>query len=577
MATILQKTDVVVIGLGWAGSIVANECAKAGLKVVGLERGNSRKVEDFLGSHDEYKAMNKHHTKWDLSKETVTFTHDYKIRALPMRRMSALFDAGSGLGGAGMHWSAHTYRFLPYDFEIKSQTEARYGQDKIKQDYFVQDWGISYDEIEPYYDKFEKMVGCAGEDKNPFGGKRSSPYPNPPIQRTPYIQKFIDASEKLGYHPLMTPASICTQSYTNPDKQQLEPCQFCAFCSSYGCEYNSKASPLITTLPSALATGNFEIKVNANVLEIMHENGKATGVRFVHTKTLQEFILPADVVILAGFVFSNSKLLLTSRIGAPYDPQSATGVVGKNLGYQMLPSANIFFEEPYNSFLGAGSLGATIDDFNGDNFDHSSLDFIHGGGIFTAQMGETPITFNPLKGYASYGWGKKFKQESIYNFTRTARVGSQGASLGYRYNYISLDENYKDAYGMPLAKVVYNYTEQDKKLYDYQLPVIEQIVKEMGAKEYYLSKPLGDFNVDGVGGIWWLSNHFTGGTPIGHDPKESVVNPYLQHWDMDNLFVVGASVFPHNSGYNPTNTLGALAFKASEGVIKYFQTARQLG
>ena len=198
MATTLDKVDVVTVGVGWAGGIIGAECAKAGLKVLGLERGKPRGTEDYSLIHDEFRYAIRYELMQDLSKETITFRNTRKMRALPMRQMGS-FLLGEGLGGSGTHWNGHTWRFLPYDFEIKSMTDKKYGKDKLSSDYLIQDWGVTYDELEPYYDKFEKMAGISGEDTNPFWGKRSSDFPTPPMKKTPILKKFEKATSNLGY------------------------------------------------------------------------------------------------------------------------------------------------------------------------------------------------------------------------------------------------------------------------------------------------------------------------------------------------------------------------------------------
>ncbi|WP_144689274.1 GMC family oxidoreductase [Campylobacter jejuni] len=568
MAKILKKTDVVVIGLGWSSSIVANECAKAGIKVVALERGGHQDTSDFLGAHDEYKYVNNAAMKQDLSKESICVRNNDNEIALPMRKNYA-FDVGNNVGGAGVHWNGMSYRFLPYDFQIKSLTEEKYGKNKVSKEYTIQDWGVSYDEMEPYYDKAEKMMGISGEDKSPFSGKRNNPYPNPPLEKTTMLKKFDEAAKKLGYHPCMVPAANSSQPYENTDKQALGACQYCAFCEHFGCEYAAKASPIVTTIPSALATKNLDIKTHANVLEILHKDGKATGVKFINTLTLEEFIQPAEVVMLGSYVFNNAKLLMVSNIGEIYDPKTGKGTLGKNYSYQITPSVNGFFKEPFNVYLGAGSLCNWIDDFNGDNFDHSKLDFIHGASFRISQNGARPIASNPIQP-GTPSWGAKFKKASIYNYTRFTYIGAQGASLPYTGNYLSLDPTYKDAYGLPLIRVTYNFTQQDKNLYNFMLPKLKSIMQEMGAQNVYTSPKLGDYGV--VSNGWYTSTHVAGGTIMGTDKNTSVVNPYLQHWDVNNLFVVGAGNFPHNPGYNPTLTLNALAYRASEAIIKYLKT-----
>ncbi|WP_211653073.1 GMC family oxidoreductase [Planococcus alpniumensis] len=569
MATTLDKVDVVTVGVGWTGGIIAAECAKEGLKVVGLERGQERSTEDYSMVHDEYRYAIRYELMQDLSKETITFRNSRDQTALPMRQLGS-FLLGEGLGGAGTHWNGQNWRFLPYDFEIKSMTDAKYGENKLPAEYTLQDWGITYDELEPYFDKFEKTAGISGEDKNPFWGKRSSEYPTPPMKKTPLLSKFETATSNLGYTPFMMPSANLSEAYENPDGQQIAACQYCGFCERFGCEYGAKTSPEITVVPAARATGNYDIRFNANVVEVMKEGERVTGVRFIDTVTFEEFIQPAEVVVLTSYVMNNAKLLMVSEIGQMYDPETGEGSLGKNYAYQILPGASGFFDDQMNVFMGAGALGMTIDDFNGDSFDHNDLDFVHGGSISMTQTGSRPIASNPLPPDTP-SWGADFKKASIENYTRTLSVGAQGASMPHRDNYLSLDETYKDIYGVPLLQLTYNFTDQDRALHKYLTERAVEIMQEMGAKTVVGRAPISDYDI-----VPYQTTHNTGGTIMGGDPATSVVNNYLQHWDMENLFVVGAGNFAHNGGYNPTGTVGALAYRCAEGIIKYSQDGGSL-
>ncbi|CAM3239030.1 GMC family oxidoreductase [Filibacter tadaridae] len=569
MAKTLEKVDVVTVGVGWSGGIIGAECAKAGMKVLGLERGNERSTEDFLMVHDEFRYAIRYDLMQDLSKETITFRNTRKMRALPMRHMGS-FLLGEGLGGAGTHWNGMTYRFLPYDFQIKSMTEKKYGKDKLSKDYLLKDWGITYDELEPYFDKFEKTAGISGEDTNPFWGKRSSDYPNPPMKKTPLLKKFEKASNSLGYDPFMVPSANLSQSYENPDGETIAACQYCGFCERFGCEYGAKTSPEITVVPTARKTGNYDVRFHANVIEVLKQGNKVTGVKYIDRQTGEEFIQPADVVVLTSYMMNNAKLLMVSNIGEQYNPETGKGTLGKNYCYQIEPGTTGFFDEQMNTFMGAGSLGMTIDNFNGDNFDHSNLDFIHGASISLTQTGNRPILTNPVPPDVPV-WGAEFKKSSIENFTRTLSVFGQGASMPHKENFMSLDPKYKDVYGVPLLQLTYNFTEQDRNLHKFITDKTAEVMKEMGAKTVMAGNPITDYDI-----VPYQSTHNTGGTIMGANPEDSVVNNYLQHWDAENLFVVGAGNFNHNSGYNPTGTVGALAYRAAEGIIKYSKAGGSL-
>ncbi|WP_066389761.1 GMC family oxidoreductase [Neobacillus mesonae] len=559
----LPKADVVVIGVGWAGGIIASELTKKGLNVVGLERGKERKTEDYFMVHDELRYALRYDLMQDLSKETITFRSNERVRALPMRQYGS-FLIGDGLGGAGVHWNGQTFRFLPYDFEIRSKTIERYGKNKIPAGMTLHDWGITYDELEPYYDKFEKTCGISGEE-NPLGGKRSDKYPTPPMKKSPSIKMFEEATKNMKLHPYMMPSANLSQSYTNPDGIARAACQYCAYCERFGCEYGAKADPVVTVIPVAKKTGKFEIRTHSNVRRILHKGGKATGVLYTDTTTGEEIEQPADIVVLTSYVFNNIRLLLMSNIGKPYNPASGTGVIGKNYAYQVIKGNAIgyFNDKQFNTYAGAGALGMVIDDYNGDNFDHKDVNFIHGGMVSLSQTGLRPIQNNPVP-QGTAAWGKEFKETSLKYANRYLSVGAQGSSMPFKHHYLDLDPTYKDAFGDPLIRITFDFEEQDKNLAVFLANKCAGILKEMGADHIDSLKELGPYDI-----TTYQSTHNTGGVIMGADPGTSAVNNYLQMWDMDNLFVVGASAFSHNSGYNPTGTVGAFAYRAAEGILKY--------
>ncbi|SOC36080.1 GMC oxidoreductase [Ureibacillus acetophenoni] len=236
-----------------------------------------------------------------------------------------------------------------------------------------------------------------------------------------------------------------------------------------------------------------------------------------------------------------------------------------------LNAATGFFEsKKFNNFAGSVGLGMIIDDFNGDNFDHTDLDFIHGGMIILGQTGLRPIANNAVPS-GTKSWGAEFKEASIKYSNAYLSVKGEGASMAYRQHYIDLDPTYTDDFGDPLARITFDIEEQDRQLTKFLAEKCEQILLEMGADHVDTSRELGPYNV-----AEYQSTHNTGGVIMGADPETSAVNNYLQMWDCDNLFVVGAYAFPQNAGYNPTGTVGALAYRAAEGISKYMETGGQL-
>lgn len=210
-------------------------------------------------------------------------------------------------------------------------------------------------------------------------------------------------------------------------------------------------------------------------------------------------------------------------------------------------------------------MGACLDDFNGDNFDHSDLNFLHGANISITQTGRRPIANNATPP-GTPSWGAEFKKQSIKYANSVLSVGAQGASLPYRHHYLDLDPTYKDAFGLPLLRITFDFEEQDRQLVAYLGEQTEKIMKEMGADIIQAGKTLGPYNI-----VPYQSTHNTGGAIMGSSPETSVLNNYLQMWDFENVFIPGASAFPHNSGYNPTDTVGALAYRAAEGIDLYLQ------
>ncbi len=566
MAKKLKKVDVVVVGSGWAGGVVSAELAKAGYKVVTLERGKNQDRKDYIGVKDELRYTDRFEMMQNLAPETITSRVTMEDTALPVRTRKEMM-AGTDLGGGSVHWAGATYRWKPIDFEMRSKTIERYGKEKIPEGMTIQDWGITYDEMEPYYDKWEKTAGISGEP-DPLGDKRSSDYPNPPLLASPAVKLFKETTKKMGYHPYQVAAGNLSQAYTNPDGEKMNACMFCSYCTMYGCDFTAKSDPLATVIPTARKTGNCEIRTNSLVRRVIHTDGKATGVMFTDTRTGMEYEQPADVVVLGAFSFTNNRLLMLSEIGTQYDPTTRKGTIGRNFNGQFnitfLGARGFFEEKKFNLYMGAGALGGTMSDFAGDNFDHSDVDFINGGGIELRQYGDAAIATNHVP-KDTKKWGPEFKKNSIKYANRTLIAWYTPAIMSWWHNYVDLDPTYKDEFGDPLLRITNRYTDQDRNIAKFGIKKCSEIMKEMGADIVDEDEVPEEFDHIYSGG------HYAGGIIMGADPETSAVNNYLQMWEMDNLFVVGGSAFPQFGGHHPTSTIGALAYRAAEGVEKYLK------
>jgi gluconate 2-dehydrogenase alpha chain len=224
MVTRLKDVDAVTVGLGWTGAIMARELTKAGLNVVSLERGPDRiPGEDFIlpSVRDEMKYSQRLELMMDNSIDTITFRNFGDEQALPIRRIGA-FLPGEGVGGSGIHWGALHWRFLPSDFRIRSALGERYGKNAIPDDMTIQDWPVSYDDLEPHYDRFDKICGVSGKAGNVrgkkiaggniFEGPRSNEYPNAPVKSSNAGLMFDAASKSLGYHAFPAPVAIASSA-----------------------------------------------------------------------------------------------------------------------------------------------------------------------------------------------------------------------------------------------------------------------------------------------------------------------------------------------------------------------------
>src|SRR5437879_2520199 len=241
MAMKLPPVDIVVIGMGWTGGILAKELAATGLKIAVLGRGAERSTQKRFTVpliRYELRFSQRHDLMMDVAKDTYTIRNKPSETALPMRQLGS-FLPGEGVGGAGVHWNGVTWRWLPWDHEPLKHTLARYGRGAIPPDMQLQDWGVSYDELEPYYDKFEYLCGVSGkagnlrgqkiDGGNVFEGPRQREYPNPPMIRSHAGALFEKAANSLGYHPFPGPSANASQPYVNPDGVAFGACHYCGY------------------------------------------------------------------------------------------------------------------------------------------------------------------------------------------------------------------------------------------------------------------------------------------------------------------------------------------------------------
>lgn len=581
MATKLPHKDVVIVGLGWAGAIIANELTDEGLDVVAIERGPWRDTaRDFNIETitDELRYNQRQELMLRTAQNTVTVRNNTSQTALPMRSWGS-FHPGNGTGGAGNHWAGITFRFQPQEFRLRSYLTEKYGASAMPAELTLQDWGTDWDEMEPHYAAFDRIAGISGkagnlggtiqEGGNPFEGPRSEEYPNPPLKQPYAPVLFAQAARNMGYKPFPVPSALLSRGYTNPLGVTMGPCTFCGFCTNYGCANYSKASAIIAIIPALIRKSNFTVRTNSEVLRVTRDSSgkRATGVVFVDTSG-KEWEQTADLVIIAAFTFENVRLMLLSGIGQAYDPESNTGTTGRNYCYQTANSVQMFFDDKnFNPFIGGGAVGMGIDELNNDNFDHSGLGFFGGGSVRVTPIGAPPINSRPVPP-GTPRWGTEWKRQTVRSYLTTMAIGCEASSYATRGNYLSLDPTYKDRLGRPLLRITFDFPENDIRMAAYCTSKVGELARTMGAREIVEHPRKRPWDA-----VPYQSSHVVGGFAMGADPKTSCVNKYLQSWEVPNLFVVGASAFPQNPGYNPTGTVGALAYKAADAIRSLYLKA----
>jgi gluconate 2-dehydrogenase alpha chain len=566
---VLPKVNVVIVGLGAAGGIMAKELATSGLKVVGIEWGPLRRTQDFQWDHDELKYESRQYLLKPIIDEVpMTYRPDATTTAASS---GVPWTISSGVGGGSIHYGTWNWRMLPHHFRIKSDTIAKYGANAIPSGTNVVDWPITYNDLAPYYDKVDTELGISGKagningqiqaGGNPFEGPRSKDFPLPPLIQTTGSRIYSQAATALGYKPFPTPVGIISQAYDG-----RPGCDYCGFCSGYGCHVGAKSSTLVSVIPKAVASNNFEMRTGCRVIRINKSGGKATSVTYLDQAGIEQE-QPAGLIIVSNYTWGAVRLLLLSGI-------NANGLVGKYLMSHQYHLTNATFDTTItNTSEGPTGANASVDEFNGDNFDHTGLGFIEGasitsiGGNTHAITGTSSLAPGDFKQVAAnQNWGQARKDFMKQYFKRTMGLIAQTPTLPYEANVIDLDPTVKDALGFPVLRVTYTGGDNEKKIGTFIQGKMTAILKQAGASAT-INGPL-------LMPPW--NNHEVGPCRMGTDPTKSVVNQYLQSWELPNMFIVSGAVFPTYFGYNPTHTIEALSYWAAANINAQAQTGGNL-
>ncbi|MGI8602233.1 MAG: GMC family oxidoreductase [Verrucomicrobiales bacterium] len=504
----LAPPDVVVVGAGACGGLVAKELTERGFSVLVLEAGRR------FDAAGELRNSEANSTKIIWSEPRV-YAGTHPI--IP--------KAGVGVGGGTLAWLGVMPRFHPADF--RTQSAQGVGAD----------WPISYDDLKPWYRKVEQEFGVAGEC-GPFAPE---PYelPMPPHRMNWHGQLLARGARKLGAHPFAPPIAI-----NSVENQGRPACCYCGWCGS-GCPSGAKATAANTYLASAEALGAAVIS-EAFVHRINYDasTGRVSGVDYLDAEN-REHSVKARLVVLAAHAFETPRLLLlSSNATFPDGLANSSGSVGKF--FMSHPTWQVFgrFPEPVNAFKGMQMGHVMVQDFYPAA---AGQDYARGFILLSYMM--TPLTYANLSG-AFYG--AEFKQ-FLGDYAYAAAWWAHAEGLPNEHNSVTLDRDVKDAHGLPVARLTFEWGDNDLKLAAAARDKAAEMMAASGAEKVRIGLNYGA--------------HAMGTCRMGNDPNDSVVNQFCQTHDIPNLFICDTSVFVTGSGLNPTLTAMAIASRAAAYIV----------
>jgi gluconate 2-dehydrogenase alpha chain len=563
MATTLKKTNVVIIGLGAAGGVACLPLAQSGLEVIGLEAGSWLDTKDM--APDELKL---NRGLWPPGPQK-TKLEGITVRANASQTATRVnHPMMNAVGGTSVHYWAQSWRLNPWDFKVRSETSRRYGPSRIPKGSTIEDWPLTYEDLEPYYDKVEYEIGVSGkagniagkkdERGNIFEGPRKREYPLSPLRTSGYMERMIAAAKSMGWHSFVAPAAITSRPYNG-----RPGCAYHGYCSGAGCHISAKSSTAVTTIPKALKAGKFAVVTEARVTTIeVDKNGRVSGVNYL--KGGQEYFQPADAVLVASYAYENVRLLLLSKSKAyPNGLSNNHGQVGKHyFSHNQGGAVSALFPFNLNNWYGTPAQGVAIDNWADDNFDHSGLDFIGGGNLYVYTERRPMAAVNGVQAWMQGGpnWGSKWKAFVKENADRWNVAYLQKTTLPYEDNYLDLDPLVKDPLGFPVIRITAEYKDNERKIGTF-------IAEKM--RQWYMAAGASRVNGDGnVAGGMFASTHAYGGTRMGDNPETNVLDRWGFSHEAPNLGILGGSVMGTSGARNPTQTLQALAWRTAERLVK---------
>ena len=537
-----DAVDFVIVGSGSAGGVMARELSRAGFQVLVLEQGPRLSEKDF--THDELKIFNENFLTNDPSTQKQTYRQTAADKAKP----AGAVQYGRIVGGGSVHFTANFWRFHPIDFKEASKVGQIAGST-------FADWPISYEDLEPYYTKVEWDIGVAGlAGASPFDPPRSKPFPMPPHPIGSTGTLMEKGAKKLGWTAFPAPMAIASQPYRG-----RSGCVACGFCLGFGCEVRAKSSTLASAIPDAEATGRCEIRPNCYVRKVeVNDAGLVTGVIYFDAKKREVFQRAKAVVLCANGAETPRLLFMSKSNRFPNGLANSSGMVGQNIMFNGNTVSMGRFEHEVNGHKGIAVSRVIHDTYE---LDAAKVGFYGGGGFDYRQI-FTPVQF-AFAGLPFNGpqWGAAWKKDLAHAFTRSVNCFGHTTSLPVATNTITLDDELKDAWGLPAMRLTFKEHENDLKVYKWFVERSKELLDASGAVESW-AFPTEPGAQQGGG------PHLLGTCRMGADPSKSVVNPMHRAHDVPNLFMVDGSSFVTGGRGQPTMTIMALAFRAGDLIAK---------